>query len=91
MDWLNDVAGNPIFDRGLAIVLVFVLLKFLREDIRMLTESIGKLSSEFSALTTELKSSTAHQTNRMSEIREALREMIRMWASELKREGRGHA
>lgn len=80
-----DFISNPLVDKAFAVVIVFILLKFLREDIKELTDAVNQNSTLTSELITKLDSDRQHQTNRMTEIRENLREMIRMWANELKK------
>lgn len=60
---IGAILNSPWFDRGLAVVLVFYLLRGMHHDIAMLTGAIIKLDAN-------LNSATAHQTSRMAEIRD---------------------
>jgi hypothetical protein len=80
MDWLTAILNSPWFDRTLATVLVFVLLRFLREDIRNLTSSIVAMTVKLDTVVAMLNSVTTHNQTRMDEIRQFMRELIAMWA-----------
>lgn len=60
---IGAILNSPWFDRGLAVVLVFYLLRGISHDIAQLTSAIIKLDAN-------VRSVTAHQTARMTEIRD---------------------
>ena len=62
------ILNSPWFDRGLAVVLVFYLLQGLHKDLTVLTSAIIKLDQN-------VRSTTAHQTSRMGEIRDNHKEI----------------
>ena len=87
MEWLVDLVNNPLVDKSFAVVLVFVLLRFLREDMKGLgaaidrvTARLGEANTSTEKLHQEIKAQSAHQTTRMGEIREAVRDMYRLYA-----------
>ena len=59
---IGAILNSPWFDRGLAVVLVFYLLRGMHRDINQLTAAIIHLD-------VNTRSSTEHQTSRMTEIR----------------------
>lgn len=72
MDWLTAVLSNPLTDKAFAVVLVFVLLKFMHDDIGALVRSMSELKEE-------IANDRTHSASRMTEVREFMREMIQMW------------
>lgn len=85
-DWLSSILGNPLVDKSFAVVLVFVLLRFMREDIGKLVDAITSVKTSTEALHDQIRNERDHQASRMTETREFMRELIRLWA-----EGRGQA
>lgn len=59
---IGAILNSPWFDRGLAVVLVFYLLRGMHQD-------IAKLTSAIIALDANVRTGTSHQTARMTEIR----------------------
>lgn len=79
---LLGLLSNPLVDKAFAVVIVFILLKFLREDIGKLTDAMTENSAELRAMGAKLDTVQQHTSSRMNEIREALRELIKMWATD---------
>lgn len=69
---IGALLNSPWFDRGLAVVLVFVLLRMMHED-------IGKLTTAVAALASELSHSQGAIVARQEEIRKGLREILQFW------------
>lgn len=75
---IGALLNSPWFDRGLAVVLVFVLLRMMHED-------ISKLTTAVVGLTGELRNSQGAIVERQEEIRKGLREILMFWMERFKK------
>jgi hypothetical protein len=73
MDWITPLLANPLIDKAFAVVLVFVLLRFMREDMTALTNAMTSLKNEIAA-------DRKLAGDQMVEVRAFMRELIQMWA-----------
>lgn len=77
LDWISAILTNPVTERAFYLIITLALVMLIDRRLLQVVKEFAALRAELRGIAANMSGQMAHQTSRMAEIRNFMRDLLR--------------